>query len=225
MKILVLGDIHKKWRRVESIVENELNDDDVALSTGDLETYRYNPKKIVPLYFVAGNHDHRWSIEKLLYEDSLLRPIVPGVVYDIGGLRVAGLSGVYSPYYYQNPQSHTKIHRHFSRQDVDSLMRINDGVDIFLSHDIPSGYGIRDGRDFGVLLLNAMVHNLKPRYYFFGHHHFFEMREQGKTTFVNLNKPNRCYGIIEDGTLNVYHSERKGPEEGYNYEWNRCLSS
>lgn len=146
--------------------------------------------------FIKGNH------EDFVWLDAQSGPeILPNLFYlangstlDLGGITVGGVGGCYGPSHYgcksQDLQGYAK--RHYTREDVDVLLRAGP-VDILLTHDAPAGVVFprhRRGQNWPseAVGLDELVHGVRPRVCFFGHHHTRIDAEIAGIPCVGLNK-------------------------------------
>lgn len=222
MRTLILGDIHRRWGTVHDIIAHELRPGDAALCTGDLQTYAYDPPIPVPLYFIGGNHDHRWSLESLLQQPTgLLRPMLPGRIYDVGGLRAAGLSGVFSPHFFPEPRADTALSKYFTQDDITQFRKLKSGdIDVLLTHEAPQGIPLPAPIEgSGNAWISTLLDWMNPAFNFIGHHHLHYESRYGHTRTILLDKPHRSYAILEDGLLRVETARLAGRAEGYQYAW------
>eukprot|EP00906_Rhabdomonas_costata_P023527 RCo033849 len=170
------------------------------LHMGDFQKY-YTGQAQAPCLtiFIGGNHEasnHLWE----LYFGGWVAPNIyflgfSGVV-NVGGLRIAGLSGIYNGRhyhlsYYERPpftmDNKISIYhvRHF---EVMKLGLIQEPVTIVMSHDWPAGiahHGDKAGLyrrkpdfqaeiesdQFGSSAGRQLLHVLRPVYWFSAHHH------------------------------------------------------
>lgn len=129
------------------------------------------------IIFIGGNH------EPYLWLDEFPEgaEIAPGIVYagragviERAGLRIAALTGIHSPKRYELPvpegwaerRTLLKEPTYFRRPHVERLLR-EEGVDILLTHDWPSGHF----GPFGNPQTRALLHTLQPRLHLVGHMH------------------------------------------------------
>lgn len=153
----------------------------------------------VPTIFVGGNHEASNYMQEMP-----LGGIVAPNMYFLGnagvisyrGLRIAGLSGVYTEHNYEKmrtetppyPRNQIKSVYHARKVDVDRLMRLKQAPHVFVSHDWPRGitdYGdldallsakpflrveIEEG-SFGNPGAAELLHSLQPKYWFAAHMH------------------------------------------------------
>lgn len=104
----------------------------------------------VPTIFVGGNHEASYHLQQLPF-GGLVAPNMyflgnAGVV-NFSGLRIAGISGVYTEKDYEKPRferppypkNEIKSVYHTRKEDVNRLLRLRRPVDIVVSHDWPRG--------------------------------------------------------------------------------------
>jgi predicted phosphodiesterase len=177
MKIIVFGDVHENIEIIDKVIDEQKPD--FALCTGDLGLYKsYN----VPFYFVSGNHENFdiiKAMDKGIIEFKNLRRIKTAEVIALDSIKVSGLNGNYSPNY--------KIReRHFTKDDVKACKKLKD-IDIFISHEAPSEIGVlRMEKDLGIKPVKEILDKIKPKYFFFGHHHCFFRKFYKDTKIIGL---------------------------------------
>eukprot|EP00742_Colponemidia_sp_Colp-10_P005924 GILJ01006335.1.p1 GENE.GILJ01006335.1~~GILJ01006335.1.p1 ORF type:complete len:450 (-),score=58.43 GILJ01006335.1:16-1338(-) len=161
----------------------------------------YTGEKVAPVLtiFIGGNHEASNYLRELYYGGWVAPNIYflgySGVV-QVGGVRIAGLSGIYKPHDYRKghhevPPYTDKTMRsayHVREYEVFKLMQIREPVDIFLSHDWPKGiarYGnVQQLLRFKKYLADeinndslgnpagqTLMQKLKPSYWFSAHMH------------------------------------------------------
>lgn len=163
------------------------------------EYYSGEKQAPIPTIFIGGNHEasnHLWE----LYYGGWVAPNIyylgGGGVVNFGGLRIAGLSGIYSGYDYQKPHYERLPYDHGTMRsiyhvrayDVFKLFQLQETVDIGLSHDWPDGIAhhgnlqqllrekpffksdIEKG-ELGSPPAMNLLKRWKPRYWFSGHMH------------------------------------------------------
>lgn len=175
----------------------------------------------VPTVFVGGNHEASNHLQEIplggLVAPNLYYIGNAGVV-NFNGLRIAGISGVYTEHNYRKPRlerppyhgNQIKSVYHTREEDVLRLMRISRHVDIFVSHDWPRSVihngdvdellrhkpflktEIRNG-SFGNPGTAHLLEKLQPTYWFAAHMHVkfpaIFQHPSGKTTqFLALDK-------------------------------------
>ena len=194
MKIVVIGDIHGDFPKLFEILDN--TDADLYLQVGDLagfmdfNTWVYTEVS-KPLIFIAGNHENYDILEpynskdrKEMYEiEKNLFYLPIGHHVNIKGVRIGGLGGNYAPtrYHLNRKELHYKRRRHYTQNDVNKLLT-SKKLDILLTHEAPSPFiihryphtpkDIGKGSDIGRPEITYLIKSLKPRYHFYGHHHF-----------------------------------------------------
>lgn len=201
-KIVVLGDVHRKWRSVQRILDHEFPEGGgIALAVGDLQTY--------PLltgghqvFFIPGNHEN-FSFVQGLPAASRADPfpgyfrIDPGDVIRIGGFRVAGLGGVLSPRFF-GLSGVSVPPKYFTADQVGRVDEAIFPIDILLMHEAPYGVGFqKGGSDLGKAVLTGLIRSVRPTLTFFGHHHIDFDGTNGMTRIVGLNYPSRSYVVME----------------------------
>lgn len=118
---------------------------------GDFHEY-YSGKRVAPYLtiFVGGNHEASSHLQELYYGGWVAKNIYYlGAVNVVrfGGLRIAGLSGIWKGYNYNKPHferlpysaNETKSLYHVRELDVRKLLLVRTQVDIGISHDWPRG--------------------------------------------------------------------------------------
>lgn len=153
----------------------------------------------VPTIFVGGNHEASNHLQEIP-----LGGLVAPNMYFLGnagvvnyrGLRLAGVSGVYTEHNYEKkrterppyPRNQIKSVYHTRKEDVDRLLRLSGDVDVFVSHDWPrgiSGHGRLDellkskpflrgeiaNDTFGNPGATQLLHKLQPKFWFAAHIH------------------------------------------------------
>jgi len=167
---------------------------------GDFPEY-YSGRRKVPILtiFIGGNHEASAYGTELFYGGW----VCPNIYYlgaanviNIGGLRIAGLSGIYhaqdynKPHYERLPYMGNEMRSiyHVRGYDVYKLFHVTGRVDVGLSHDWPQGiehngdvrWLLREKPWFGSDIRNgelgspparSLLYKLKPRYWFSGHMH------------------------------------------------------
>lgn len=167
---------------------------------GDFHEY-YSGARKAPILtiFIGGNHEASAYGTELFYGGW----VCPNIYYlgaanvlNIGGLRIAGLSGIYEarnynkPHYERLPYMGNEVRSIYHVRDYDryKLFQVSGRVDVGLSHDWPQGiehngdvkwllgekpwFGsdIKKG-ELGSPPARSLLYKLKPRYWFSGHLH------------------------------------------------------
>jgi len=171
---------------------------------GDFHKY-FTGEKIAPILtiFIGGNHEAPNLLKDLYYGGWVAKNIYylghTGVI-DVGGLRIAGISGIFNPKNYLRghfetvPYSEdTKRSAYHVRQfEVEKLKMLTGNIDIFLCHDWPRGvdkFGdfekevlkVKDrtgqmrrevkANTFGNPATEELINEIKPKYAFSAHMH------------------------------------------------------
>ncbi|XP_014280568.1 lariat debranching enzyme [Halyomorpha halys] len=161
----------------------------------------YVGEKIAPILtiFIGGNHEASNHLQELPYGGW----VAPNIYYlgyagvvNYGGLRIAGISGIYKPYdyckgHFEKPpysESTKKSVYHIRNTEIFRLKQIKSPLDICLSHDWPRGvynYGnvkkLLKAKQFfeedikkntlGSEPCEELLFHLKPRFWFAAHLH------------------------------------------------------
>ncbi|XP_054709931.1 uncharacterized protein LOC129219676 [Uloborus diversus] len=161
----------------------------------------YSGTKTAPVLtiFVGGNHEASNYLSELAYGGW----VCPNIFYmgyanviNVGGIRIAGLSGIYKGRdylkgHFETPpydESSKRSVYHIRNMDVFRLKQIKSHLDIFISHDWPVGvynYGDKekllqrksffkdemDNNQLGSQPAQELLFKLKPSYWFAAHLH------------------------------------------------------
>lgn len=230
-KIVALGDIHAKWPHVQKIMDHEFpKGNGVALAVGDLQSYP-GLQKGHRLYFIPGNHDNSRVVAELHtnQDHPNYTPLLAGEVLKLGALRVAGIPGVFSPYYFAHPEG--APFTYFTPERIEAVKTIPTPIDILMMHDAPQGVGFQKrGTDLGNPLLRSILEALQPGLVLFGHHHQSFEGQSGPTRIVGLDYPKRSYVVIdiEGKSLSLRHLEAdfrkvKSNSPEFQYPWERGI--
>lgn len=120
----------------------------------DMRTFYkyYSGEKVAPVLtiFIGGNHEASNYLQELPYGGW----VAPNIYYlgyasviTIGGIRIAGLSGIYKSHHWMQghyekpPYTENTIRSvyHIRNLEIFRLKQLTGNIDIFLSHDWPSG--------------------------------------------------------------------------------------
>jgi len=192
MKILIISDVESK-HLYEYFDSTKFNDIDLILSAGDLK-----PKYLsyivtmlnVPLLYIHGNHDGRYSETPpegcISIEDE---------IYNFKGLRIAGVGGCME--YTGGPHQFTEKSMRYRL--MKSKLKFRKGFDILLTHS--PAFKLGDGDDIAHIGFQCFVDLLdkhKPKYMIHGHQHLNYKRTQriieyNDTTIINAHD----YYILE----------------------------
>lgn len=188
------------------------------LQYGDFRDY-FAGKEKAPILtiFIGGNHESSNYMRELYYGGWVCPNIYylgsAGVVR-VGGLRIAGISGIFSSFDYRRgyheraPVTDYKDKKsiyHYRDLDIWRLGRLKGPVDIFLSHDWPEGiweFGDKasflrkkpflkqeiERREFGSPPLMSLMDKLSARFWFASHMHCRFEAQYNSTFFMALDK-------------------------------------
>ncbi|ENN75576.1 hypothetical protein HUJ04_004073 [Dendroctonus ponderosae] len=215
--------------------------------------YKYfSGEKVAPVLtiFIGGNHEASNYLQELPYGGWVAPKIYymgyVGVI-NIAGVRIGGLSGIYKsrdfmkgrcekPPYDEN--SKRSVY-HIRNLDVFRLKQISEPIDVFLSHDWPTGvyhHGnvaqlLRrkpffreeiDANQLGSKPCEELLHHLKPKFWFSAHLHckfaaLVPHEDSPPTKFLALDKclPKRQFLQL----LDIPHNEDEKLQISYDLEW------
>eukprot|EP01100_Stratorugosa_tubuloviscum_P002883 TRINITY_DN1688_c2_g1_i2.p1 TRINITY_DN1688_c2_g1~~TRINITY_DN1688_c2_g1_i2.p1 ORF type:complete len:351 (-),score=120.01 TRINITY_DN1688_c2_g1_i2:60-1112(-) len=177
----------------------------------------YSGEQIAPILtiFIGGNHEASNHLWELYYGGWVCENIyylgASGVV-NFGGLRIAGISGIFKDYdylkgHYEKPPFNNKDIRtiyHMREFEIFKLLQFKSPIDIFISHDWPQGitkFGNETellrkknflrteiaNNSFGNPATRELLMQLQPCYWFSAHMHvkfqaIVSHKESGKQT-------------------------------------------
>ena len=225
MKIPVIGDIHGRWNKVNSIVNRMVDDEQTVLSTGDLGNYKFCPSKGQRLIFTPGNHEHYGFIKQLLRDRnsvSHLYPIVIGETYALpNNLNILGVSGVFSSHFFNNGQSRERTPlKYWRKEDFDMMLSLDEHIDIILSHEAPSCIDLqKNGISLGSDKITALVDKFRPKFLFSGHHHIYFEKEYDGTVIYGLENPKKSFLMLDGDTMLVRRICSVETPNGHRYGW------
>lgn len=206
----IIGDTHGHWRELSKTIESnpEISS---WLQVGDLGGADMSyPDFKVPFYFISGNHENWDEIESIEKGQGPknLHHIKNGESTIVEGLKILGFGGNYSPRY---STGHPKILKGDRRRHntPDQLIKALEAtnVDIFLCHEPPQPYVLRD-KDCGIEGISKILATVKPKVCFFGHHHYLTVNilheavpctglDYGWKSFVRIDPEGRKYRVIQ----------------------------
>ena len=250
MRIAVFGDIHGHWIDLKDAVLrlNGAAPLDLVLQCGDAQPFRNEadleymdcPKKYrqggdfwwfflgeeqfpLPMIFIGGNHEP-WNYLDENRDGGIL---VPNIEFlgrvgrrEVNGLVIGGLSGVYSPKYFDKPHpdipypvSSRKQATYFNSEDINKASSFGN-VDILLLHEWPSLMNVAKDKTWpsqwehvGCDKLSFLVECLKPRWVFCGHMHVLARCKFEQTEIICLSDfargPENSFVILDTVTGQV----------------------
>jgi Icc-related predicted phosphoesterase len=244
MRIAIFGDVHGHWCAFrDAVVQlHAAHALDLVLQCGDLQPirdeadleYMHCPRKYrelgdfrvfreggevfpVPLLFVGGNHEP-WSFLDQHRDGGQLVSNVEFLgragLKETGGLRIVGLSGNYSPEYFQRPHpevpypvSQRKQATYYNEQDIETALSFGH-ADILLLHNWPDIMNAArddswppDWYHVGCEYLSMLVDGLTPHWVFCGHMHRAVRHRHRRTEIVCLSdfhrEPEKAFAVID----------------------------
>lgn len=198
-KIIAFGNINASLPQVQQVLDHEFPEGNgVALATGDLKTYE-PLNNGHHLYFVHGRLDKSIALATLRSGESpaseSLHPIFAGEIVEIGGLRIAGLPGIYDRGYFE--QFINIPAQYFTRDEVRSLIDLPKPVDILLTHVSPAQGRFPDvERAAGKHIVSSILELLRPQLCLSGHDQLSWVREYGTTHAIGLKLASQSYVAI-----------------------------
>jgi Icc-related predicted phosphoesterase len=205
--MLVLGDAHADDpdNRRALFAAYRAADADVALQLGDLLHYDLP----IPTYFIAGNNEDFDTIDALRHgriESSGVTNahLLVGETVEVEGLRIAGLSGNFAPTQYERPRPnlHGERRRHFVRDDVKAVKRLDD-VDVLLTHEAPHGLPVSEDYEVGCEYIDELIEAVEPELCLVGHHHEHAETTYGETRVVGIAPVWERYYRLDSETLEL----------------------
>lgn len=210
----------------------------IKIAIGDFPAVLAGEMEVpIPTYFIRGNHEDQeflLNLHRKRKDYHLRHPVevvpnlfyVPdGCIFKLGDVEIAGWGGCWGAktwemeYWSSSRLSSPRRLNHMTRDIFERLLR--ERFDILVTHDAPTGCGLRgapnpkgllldpesiseDGKDGkGMPYIRHLIEEARPRYHFCGHWHEFHETTYGKTTSFVLDKTiadgvdRRCMEIIE----------------------------
>lgn len=186
VKILCVSDTVMPQLENAANLRRRYNDVELLVSCGDMPSvYLEFIASVlnVPLFYVRGNHDERYTEYPPGGEDLHRR------VLEYGGLTFAGLEGSIN-------YNEGKVQYHESEMLAMVVgmgprlsyrrLRMGHGVDVLVTHSPPKG--IHDADDLPHTGLRALLRFMewyRPRYLVHGHVHTYDRRKQTETQYLD----------------------------------------
>ena len=234
--ILLISDVHARYEVIAAQaahaqaqlgrpVARVLVLGDLGLFGPDLHAYfrRGGRRFPCPVAFIEGNHEDFGAFERLVaaYAD-VLTHLPRASVQRIGAWRWLCLGGARYMDSWSTPRG-----CEITPRDVAACLAHAPGsVDQVISHDCPSGIGVAHGGDLAHLGppgdpgLAEVARHLRPRWWFFGHHHRWHEHEAGGTRFLGLPRSWQGYALLdpEGGVRRVDHEVEPPRRPGW-WRW------
>jgi predicted phosphodiesterase len=233
MAIVFIGDIHQHWQHVEAGLAALATPPQAAILLGDIQCERPLDELAAPLldrgvavYWIHGNHDNdggpeMWSNLAAPERNPLTFPgSLHARVFDIAGIRIAGLGGTFRPRVWSPPSQPRLCHRHELAHDLENLgpgygpaQRAVLGhslrtaaiwpedietlalqkADILVTHEAPSSH------PSGSAVIDELARAMGARLIVHGHHHVVSnVRAHDGLTVLGVAS---AWGVTADGTV------------------------
>jgi predicted phosphodiesterase len=215
---LLLSDVHGHYHVVEAQIEHARQllgaavaravvAGDFGLFGPDLHAYfrRTGRRFAVPVAYVEGNHEDYRDFAALArqYAD-VAEHLERASVRQLGPWRALCLGGARYMDAWSTPRG-----CEITDQDIAAcLARPAGSVDLVITHDCPCGIGVPNSPGLehygepGVPGLERIAAHLKPRLWFFGHHHRWHDHESNGTRYIGLAESWRGYCLLDgDGRV------------------------
>lgn len=177
-KIVLIGDCHGHFSRLNSILTNE-EPFDFFVSVGDVTDY-LSPSDIAIVdkwkdkgYYVRGNHDNVECFNNL------------ELTQEINGINISGLNGMLKSRTFIKDTSNN-----ISFREVLYLSHLRD-IDILVTHQSPTS--VFD--NIGEPVLEELLNYLVPKIYVFGHVHRFKLKFHLNTFVISLPLITRGHAV------------------------------
>lgn len=202
MNILIVSDIHED---IDMLMYRLLDDHiDACISCGDLTpSMKKNINIPKPIYSVYGNNED-WDIYNSKIKN--LRWMTAGKIYDVKGIKVAGMGGVMS----RTPRKPS----HYTNGEVKSSLALGpNSVDVFVTHHPPKLYAdfrVDIKKHCGSHDVLKILAKVQPKLFLSGHLHWEQMGIFGSngvvTTYVvTLGRfKHGDYAILNRKKLRLY---------------------
>jgi Icc-related predicted phosphoesterase len=211
--VLLMSDVHAHYHVVNAQIEHAESERgsavDQVLVLGDFGLFgpnlhdyfrRRRQRFQRPVSFLEGNHEDFRDFDQLVrdYAD-VITHLPRGSVHTIGPWRGLCIGGARYMDAWSTPPG-----CEISEGDIAGcLARRPEEVDVVLSHDCPSGIGVANELGFehlgppGVDGLATVAEHLRPRWWFFGHHHRWHGVERDGTGFIGLPQSWEGYVLVD----------------------------
>jgi hypothetical protein len=213
--ILLLSDVHARFHVVEAQLAHALHDlacpvarivvlGDFGMFAPDLHAFfrRQGRRFARPVSFIEGNHEDFGALAGLVRDYADVVTYLPRASLQLlGAWRALCLGGARYMDAWSTPPG-------CEIRDVDlaaCLAHDPGSVDLVLTHDCPTGIGVGNTAGLehygppGVAGLAELAAGLRPRWWFFGHHHRWHEAERDGTLYVGLPESWIGYALLSPG--------------------------
>ncbi len=212
--ILIISDIHAHYHVVDAQVahaEGTLGRRvDQVLVLGDFGLFAPNLHEFFrragknfqkPVSFIEGNHEDFREFDRLVLEYADVVTYLPrNSRHGFGGHRWLCIGGARYMDAWSTPPG-----CEISDHDVATCLENEPGsIDLVISHDCPTGIGVVNEAELehlgapGSESLAQIAAHLRPRYWFFGHHHRWHESERDGVQFLGLPQSWEGYALLDD---------------------------
>ncbi len=177
----------------------------------------------LPVSFIEGNHEDFRSFDALVEEYADVVTHLPrGSLHDFGSGPWLCMGGARYMDAWSTPSG-----CEISEDDIDRCLEMEPGsIDIVISHDCPTCTGVVSHPELGHLGppgvegLTRVADHLRPRLWFFGHHHRWHEAIIGDTRYVGLPQSWQGYVLLDtDGRVDLVENEVTLPRRPRWWRW------
>ncbi len=234
--ILLVSDIHSHYHVIDAQITHAREtlgcEVEQVLVLGDFglfgpnlhDFFRRDGRRFpLPVAFIEGNHEDFHSFDNLVrdYAD-VVTYLHRGSVQDFGNRRWLCIGGARYMDSWSTPRG-----CEIRDEDIARCVENPPGsIDIVISHDCPTGIGVTSNAEFGhlgppgVAGLARVAAHLRPRLWFFGHHHRWHEKESDGTRFVGLPQSWQGYVLLNGvGEMELVEHEVALPKRPGWWRW------
>jgi len=218
MNVLIFGDIHGLVGKADiptvEIVADivERTDADLVLQVGDMGGCKPFSR---PVHWIFGNNDSISLMKAFNQGKSPIENLINirnGEVLSFcqGEERItlSGLNGAYDPLYFDFKRSELEDFGYFTKEEAEKCLKLSN-IDIFLAHGCPSGLGFGREPDYGNPAIRKILDEVRPRYMFCGHGHFYREAEYCGCKVYSLDQARSEHYMLDtkSGDLTVIKTD------------------